>query len=179
MSIDSYLTKHLKNEEELLRVVRRTLAVIAPSLVGSSLLVLADFFLLAWWLQYRAWGLAGFAAVLVIAAWWAGRAVYLWTMNVFIVTTKRIIDIDQRGLFQRTVAEAPYDKIQDVRYTVKGLWATVFSFGTIIVQTANSSSNLELNGVKHPVELQTLITDAQQRWRPMAEPQPPHATPLV
>lgn len=163
MNINEYLTKQLKDGEEVVEIVRRYAGVLVPPLVGSVLLFLLDFFLLAWWFRHDGWGVLGFVFFLVLSVVWAIRAYYVWSLNILAVTTLRIIDINQRGFFERHVAEATYEKIQDVRYTIRGFWQTLFSFGTIVVQTAGATTNLELSNVRHPVEIQRLIADVQAR----------------
>jgi len=66
-----------------------------------------------------------------------------WTnyyLDVWYVTNKRIIDIDQKGIFHRQISNIRFDKIQDVSVEVKGIVATFFDFGDIHVQTASEDS---------------------------------------
>lgn len=66
-----------------------------------------------------------------------------WTnyyLDVWYVTDKRIIDIDQKRIFHRSVSNIRFDKIQDVSVEVKGIIATFFNFGDIHVQTASEDS---------------------------------------
>lgn len=159
MNIHDYTTKQLKEGEELVRLVRRHPVVLVPPLGLGIFLVLTDFFLMAWWFRHGWWGVGLWLFILILSAWWIFRTVYIWSLNVMVLTNQRVIDINQRGVFDRRVAEAPYDKIQDVRYTIRGMWQTLLSFGVIVLQTAGSTTNLELTNVRHPVELQQLITD--------------------
>lgn len=170
MNIDSYLSKQTQEGEEVVRVVRRHPALMSPALIGAACLLLLDFFLISWWWRHAGWGPALFMLGVVIAAWVVTRTVYIWRNNILVVTSFRIIDVDQRGLFERHVAEAALAKVQDVRYTVKGMWPTLLSIGTLVVQTAGTTTNLEISGLHHPVELQRLITDLQQRLPTAPEP---------
>lgn len=163
MNISDYLSKQLQNGEDVVQVVRRHPATMFPSVGSGGILILLDFFFIAWWFRHQQWGALGFVLLLVIGLMMIVRGLYLWSHNVLAVTNKRVIDIDQRGLFERNVAETSFDKIQDVRYTIRGFWPTIFRFGTLVVQTAGSTTNLELDAVQHPVELQRLITDLQHQ----------------
>ncbi len=163
MNIDRYFSKQLKPGEEIIRIVRSYPLTLVPVVGGAAFLLLLDFFLLAWWAAHKGWGMIAFGIIAIIALFIGVRRWYVWSMNVFVVTNQRIIDIDQRGFFSRNVAEASYDKIQDVRYSVRGMWQTILSLGAIEVQTAGSTTNLELRGIKRPVELQQLITDSQRQ----------------
>lgn len=162
MNISDYLSKQLQPGEEVIRIVRRHKITMSSGVGLGSVLILTDFFLIAWWFQHRSWGGLAFTLMAMLAIWIIIRSVYLWQHNVLAITNRRIIDIDQRGWFERNVAEAPIEKIQDVRYTIRGLWPTIFRFGTIVIQTAGSETNLELEAVQHPVELQQLILDLQR-----------------
>lgn len=168
MNISDYLTKQLQSGEEVERIVRSHPMTLFPAVGSGTLLVLIDFFLLAWWFRHHGWGVIGFALVVVFGVVIIVRGIYVWRNNVLVVTNQRVIDIDQHGFFERNVAEAGYEKIQDVRYTIRGLWPTLFRFGTIVVQTAGETTNIELQAVQHPVDVQRLITDLQRQSRPQA-----------
>ncbi len=62
-------------------------------------------------------------------------------LSMQVVTSERIIDIDQKGIFLREVNEMPIENIEDVSYKQNGFWGTVFNFGNVIIQTAGSSSS--------------------------------------
>jgi Bacterial PH domain len=64
-------------------------------------------------------------------------------LSLQIVTSERIIDIDQQGLFLREVNELPIDNIEDVTYKQNGFWGTVFNFGNVIVQTAGEGIEVD------------------------------------
>lgn len=163
MNIDDYLSKQLQDGETVVRIVRGHPITLGAPVAFGGVLMLADFFLLAWWFGHHGWGVLGFTVVMAIGVFLIIRGIYVWRHNVLAVTNRRVIDIDQHGFFERNVAEAPYEKIQDVRYTIRGLWPTIFHFGTIILQTAGNTTNLELAAVEHPVELQQLISDLQRQ----------------
>lgn len=162
-SVQEQLSKQLHEKEEIVRIVRRAGVTLIPSIGGGAALILLDFFLIAWWFQFRTWGPYGFVAVLVLALGLGLRGWYIWSMNVLAITNQRVIDMNQHGVFQRTVAETTYDKIQDVRYTVHGVWQTMFQFGSIVIQTAGNSTTLELNNIKNPFEVQQHIMTIQRQ----------------
>jgi len=170
MNLDIYLSKQLKEGEELVRIVRRHPVVLVPAVGLGVILLLLNFFLISWWFQHSFLGILGFITLLIISTVLIIRGWYIWNRTVLVVTDRRLIDINQRGLFEHHVAESSYQKIQDVRYTVKGVWQTMFDFGAVIVQTAGNATNLELHGVRHPVTIQQLISDIQQRTGPGDQP---------
>ena len=165
MSLRDHLTTRLKPGEAEVEAVRPHPITLVPNVGLGVILLLLDFFLVAWWFQWQAWGALAFAFVLVIAALLIARGIYEWLHNILLITTSRIIDVSQRGFFRRTVAEASYDKIQDVRYTVSGVWQTLFQFGSVVVQTAGTNTTLDIWGIRNPEEIQRLITDTQAAAR--------------
>ncbi len=58
-----------------------------------------------------------------------------WYFSIFIITDERLIQIKQKGFFDRRVTDISHNKIQSVNYEVRGFNATLFHYGTLIVQT--------------------------------------------
>lgn len=85
-----------------------------------------------------------------------------WYFNVYIVTDKRIVDIDFWGLLYKNVSEATYANIEDVTYSTGGVLQTMFNFGSITIQTAAEQREFEFDGVPNPAEVYDKITDLVQ-----------------
>ncbi|HTB49305.1 MAG TPA: PH domain-containing protein [Verrucomicrobiae bacterium] len=75
-----------------------------------------------------------------------------WHFSVFIVTDQRFIQITQKGLFHRAVADLGLSQIQSVNYEVSGLQETLLGFGTIKMQTY--VGDLVIHDVHHPARIQ-------------------------
>ncbi|HYH36398.1 MAG TPA: PH domain-containing protein [Candidatus Saccharimonadales bacterium] len=75
-----------------------------------------------------------------------------WHFSVFIMTDKRFIQITQKGLFHRSVADLGLPQIQSVNYEVSGLEETLLGFGTIKMQTY--VGDLTIHKVHHPAKIQ-------------------------
>ena len=80
-----------------------------------------------------------------------------WYRDRFIITTERIVDIDQRGMFSRKVSEVELGKVQNITHSVTGIFATMFNFGTVTVQSAGAN-DLTLDNVADPAGIQEEIT---------------------
>ncbi|MBI4224856.1 MAG: PH domain-containing protein [Candidatus Sungbacteria bacterium] len=78
-------------------------------------------------------GLAIYLMMVALFAFFSWMDYYL---DMWIVTEKRIIDVEQRGLFSREVSEIPIASVQDVTVEVHGIVQTMLGFGTIKIQTA-------------------------------------------
>ena len=77
--------------------------------------------------------------------------------DAWIITNKRLIDVEQIGLFSRSVSETRLEKIQDVTYEVKGVFATIFHYGSINVQTAGADKNFMINHISDPAKIKTTL----------------------
>ncbi|HSX41342.1 MAG TPA: PH domain-containing protein [Candidatus Saccharimonadales bacterium] len=96
------------------------------------------------------------AAIAVVIAFWFYTWIG-WHYSIYIVTDRRLIDIRQKGFFNRKVSEVGFDKIQSINYHIKGFQAAVLKFGDITVQTY--TSDWVLKSVSHPVEAHTRLMD--------------------
>ncbi len=73
-----------------------------------------------------------------------------WYFNIYIVTNKRIVDIDWLNLLFRQVSSAQIEKIQDVTYKMGGILDSFFNFGSVFIQTAGPDPNFEFEAVPNP-----------------------------
>jgi uncharacterized membrane protein YdbT with pleckstrin-like domain len=85
--------------------------------------------------------------LLMFAPSWIG-----WHFSVMIVTDQRFIQITQKGLFHRAVADLGLNQIQSINYDVSGLQETLLGFGTIKMQTY--VGDLVIHDVHHPARVQ-------------------------
>lgn len=102
------------------------------------------------------WGPSVFWSLIFIGAIWAIRHWIIWRKDVLVITNQRIIDINQKSLFDKEVAEINFNKVQDVIYQVKGVLATTFNFGRVEVHLVGGSI-LALERVPNPRRIQELL----------------------
>ncbi len=90
-----------------------------------------------------------------------------WTnyyLDVWYITERRIIDIEQKGIFHREVSNLRFDKIQDITVEVKGVVATFLKFGDLHVQTASEDSrNFLLKNAARPEETRKIIFEMHNK----------------
>ncbi|MEK7120803.1 MAG: PH domain-containing protein [Patescibacteria group bacterium] len=87
---------------------------------------------------------------------------YIWTdyyLDVWIITNRRIIDIEQKGFFNREVSSFRMDRLQDITISVEGFIATIFGFGNINVETASSDNNFVIPNASHPESVKNTILE--------------------
>jgi len=107
-----------------------------------------------------------FAYILWVLAMW-NLAFISWTtyyLDVWIVTNRRIIDIDQQALFRRKVTTLMLEKIQDVTVDVQGILSTIFGFGRIILHTAGAEDpDIVIDFAAHPQHAKERVLECQRR----------------
>lgn len=103
-----------------------------------------------------------FVSILWILVVWLALCV-LWThyyLDLWVVTDRRIVSIDQVGLFNRIVSTWSLDHIQELTIKENNIFESLLSFGTIEVETASPDDEHErINGIPHPERVRTKILE--------------------
>lgn len=86
-----------------------------------------------------------------------GYHIYGYMNGMYILTSERIINVDQRGFFSRRITEAELDRIQDVSTHIRGVFPTMFGYGNVIIRTASNENLLVLANVPKAYEMQQAI----------------------
>ena len=71
-------------------------------------------------------------------------------LDIWIITSERVVDIEQNGLFSRSIATQKLYRIQDVTTEVKGIIPTFLNYGNVYVQTAGAKQNFIFKKVHDP-----------------------------
>lgn len=96
----------------------------------------------------------------LIAVWIMIFAV--WTdfyLDVWVITNKRIIDIEQKGFFHREIASCNLDDIQDITTTVAGFIPTLLNYGDLRIQTAGEAREFMLRSAAHPERVKQRVSE--------------------
>jgi hypothetical protein len=91
-----------------------------------------------------------------------------WHFSVFIVTDKRLIQITQKGFWNRSVVDMGLNQIQMVNYQVSGLQETLLGFGTIMMQTF--VGDLVIHEIHHPEKIQKKLLEILREQGVSASP---------
>ncbi len=73
-----------------------------------------------------------------------------WFFNIYIVTNERIVDIDFYYLLFKRFSQAELEKVQDISFSTGGIFATIFNYGNVVIETAGEAPNIEFDIVPHP-----------------------------
>ena len=169
----------LESNEEVKKVVRRHFLVMLPTVL--MILVLA-FLPCAMYLffgsEFLSLNPSVVGAVSGFVSEWGSFAYAIWLLilwifffvewtdyylDLWIITNKRIIDVEQNGFFHREVTSFSFDQIQDITVETRGFIETMLKFGTLHIQTAGHNRNIVIKDAHYPEDARSLILDLQQR----------------
>ncbi len=101
---------------------------------------------------------AFFYVAYLLAMWIWGFM--MWTdyyLDITVITNKRIIDMEQRGLFSRETSTMRYEAIQDVTTDVQGVLHTLLNYGHLYIQTAATTKEFILDDIHDPTLAKEVI----------------------
>ncbi len=84
-------------------------------------------------------------------------------LDVWIVTNRRVIDVNQKTLFARDTITLMLEKIQDATVEVRGILATLFGYGTLIIHTAGENPDIIIRFAAHPQYAKECILKIMQK----------------
>lgn len=170
----------LEPQEEILITVRKHWFVILSELIGVLLMILIPLLaLIVFGLTHRIEEYvtihhsylqlaAFFIVVWILLATLTGFTI--WThyfLDLWLITDRRIIVIDQVHFFNRKISSFRLERLQDIKVVINGIIPTFLNFGTLHAHTAGTNEeNFTTTGLPDPRGLQAIIqkaTDARLR----------------
>ena len=140
--------------------------------LGLNLILPAVYFLLITvWPQIMANDIIQPIIAVFVLSYYLIMLVFLlttWTevyLDVWTITTERIINREQNGLFNRVVSEMDLGVIQDVTAEQKGLFATLLHYGDVHVQTAGTQERFVFEQIPDPYKIAKMIQKLNEQAR--------------
>ncbi len=97
---------------------------------------------------------------LILLIWLYAFLIWIdYFFDVWIITNERVINIEQKGLFVRTVSELKFSRIQDVTSEVSGMIPTILNFGDVKVQTASEEDFFLFRRVPDPYHVKDILME--------------------
>ncbi len=147
--MSSYFKQKLNEGEEPLLLLRQHGGTFVWPVTRTILLAMIPVVFINYvfqynWLTYIAFGWWVFVAIWGLISW------FTWYFNITLVTSQRVVDISQKGPFSRQVREVSYDKISEVTFEIKGLIATIFGYGNVLITFAGGGKPIVIKAVASP-----------------------------
>ena len=96
-------------------------------------------------------------ALLLAFAFWVD-----YYLDALVITDRRILNVNQEGLFKHTVSEFRLERVQDVTIEIPNFVATLLHYGNITIQTAGEIS-FSIKEVPRPHVARDLILNIKTR----------------
>jgi uncharacterized membrane protein YdbT with pleckstrin-like domain len=133
-------------------------------------------------LPYLAYRLLGIDSVLPLTDdksyqlavfFYAGYFLILWAyffvtwtniyLDAWIITDRRMIDVEQQRLFHRSVSDFRIEKIENVTVRELGVIANFFGYGSLQVETAGERIELTFDFLPNPYKVRDIINDCHSK----------------
>ena len=155
---------HIQPDEDVIIVVRKHWFVLLRDSIGVIIAGLLPFFFISVLTSSSAVNPAlstFFTAVWLLALWM--MLFTIWTnyyLDVWVVTDRRIINIDQIHLFKRNIIILRIERVQNITVKVHGFFATFLKFGNLEIQTAGpEASTMVIQGIPNPSYVRNSILE--------------------
>jgi uncharacterized membrane protein YdbT with pleckstrin-like domain len=167
---NKYFESQEEGEEVLIVTRRHWIVYISPMILGFfailiSLAILNGFFpdLLATY-SLKVFTFSAFTLLLLFTSLFVYANWLINYLNVQIVTTKHVVDIDQISLFNRKVSELSLDEIQDVSASQMGILQSFLGYGNVKIQTAGELPNFEFEKIPKPYIVSRRIMEIKDQY---------------
>ncbi len=142
---------HLREWEVVKKVVRRHWMAFAPLFLYSVLVlsIIISIYLTMWFTLMSNLIVIVFTmfSILFLFIDWLNNE-----LDMYVISNKRIIGIDQISFLNRTVSECSLADVQEVNSKTKWIFANLFDYGSVTIQTAWNASNFHMAIVPEPLK---------------------------
>ncbi len=159
-----------KEKEKILVFTRRHWFILLSPIIGAmfvSLMPLVLVILSAKTLvQYNLSGVFTLCWIIYLMIIWFALfyKLTMHSLDTWIVTNERVIDIIQIGLFRRKVSELHLESIQDISVNIHGIVQSYLNFGDIEIQTGATAQRFLFDQVPKPLEIKDIIMEAAGKF---------------
>ncbi|MGB2791739.1 MAG: PH domain-containing protein, partial [Candidatus Moraniibacteriota bacterium] len=99
-------------------------------------------------------------SMLLIFLWLFAFLIWIdYYLDVWIITTKRIVNIEQKGLFVRSMSELYLFRVQDTTSEVKGFFPSMLNYGDVFIQSAGEQERFQFHKIPDPYSVKDTIMD--------------------
>jgi len=86
-------------------------------------------------------------------------------LDMYVITNFRIIWIEQIWFLNRWVSQCALNDVQEVNSTTKWLFANMFNYGDLMIQTAWNSSNFNMNFVPDSLQTSRIVLNTAEEYK--------------
>lgn len=94
--------------------------------------------------------------ILIAGIWWA-RHIYLWSVERYIVTTKRFVKVAHESVFRHVVTETALDRILNISFRTTGMLSVLGRFGDIELQVVGLLNPIVVENIADPTAIKEFL----------------------
>lgn len=103
---------------------------------------------------------------LVLLIYAASKNYFVWQNSILVLTSSRLIIVDQNGWFNRTVTETNLENILTINHVIKGPVRTMLNFGDLNIRASGVvEDEIIFYDVYNPYDMQQAIIKAQSELK--------------
>jgi len=91
-------------------------------------------------------------------------ATYIYRQNRLIITDRSLVQVTQKSLFITKASRLSFSNVEDVSSEQRGILASIFGYGTLMIQTAGERENFVFHLCPGPSRLADDIIEERQRY---------------
>ncbi|MBU1089357.1 hypothetical protein KKF38_00990 [Patescibacteria group bacterium] len=91
------------------------------------------------------------------------REVMDWYFDVLLVTNQGVIDLDWRGIFDKSSSRIDFDTLVGTAFEKRGFWSNLLNFGTFTIQNYGGD-NLKLPVAARPQRAENEIIETKEKY---------------
>lgn len=88
---------------------------------------------------------------------------YLYTSDVVLVTSEKIAQLLHQTIFNKKISQLSIGDIQDVTVTKKGIFASMFNYGTLVIETSGEQQNYTFPYTPKPYDASKAIVRSHEK----------------
>ncbi len=152
-----------KENEKIIVFTRRHWFILMNTILGGFFASILPLFLIIltakYLIQYNLSAIFTlFWVIYVMMIWfYVSYKITMHSLDTWIVTNERIIDIVQIGLFRRKVSELHLTSIEDISVHTNGFIESYLNFGNVEIQTAGAAQRFLFDQVPNPINIKDSI----------------------
>lgn len=162
-----------ENDEEVIFVIRRHALFLSVPFFFGGLLLLIELLIAVFagpYVRDMFSGLGEAIFISIMSLFLLFTVLYMFLswliryLNIIILTSEHLVEIEQPAIFSRKVSELDLDCVEDATAAQKGFVATMFHFGDVLIQTAGELPNFNFTGIEDPNGVQQKIMEAKENY---------------
>jgi len=147
----------LQPHEKIIKTVYRATIVYFWGFFFGLILILAACVFIVPLIRFGWWGQIIFGLAVLTGILVGLRTLVKAFGNRLVITNQRLIIGRRQGLFKEYVLKISYERLKSVDIAVKGLVATIFRLGSLVLNLVDSGSPLVFSSVRQASQIQELI----------------------